>query len=135
MTTTISTVTFDNDMVWADEYKWNPLNASRQATLGGGAIVQEFTKPSEVGRLITLQTQDGMGYQLKSTVESLLTLAGSPEKIYILTIIHNSLTLQKNVRFRNDVDGGAVQFEMAAVMNGLQTPVFWYSGSLFLEVL
>jgi hypothetical protein len=122
-------------MVWIDEYKWNPQNASVQSTLGGGRIVQNFIKTLETGRLITLQTLDGQGYQKKNTIDSLLVLAEQPEAIFTLSISHNDLTIEKQVRLANEIEGGAIQFDMSAAMNGLQTDSFYYSGTIFLEIV
>lgn len=133
MTTSIGLVTLNSDMVWSDEYKWSPLYASVQETLGGGRVIQEFSKPTEIGRVITLQTLDNQGYQNKSTVDALTALTAQPESIYVLTIISNSITLEKTVRLRNEVDGGAVQFEMSDNMNGLQKAGMKYSGSIYME--
>jgi len=70
MSTVIGSVTLDQDMVFADLIGRSKVNASVTPTLGGGAVIQEFER-IDVGRLITLITRDGMGYQQKSTVDDL----------------------------------------------------------------
>ena len=85
--------------------------------------------------MITLQTLDGQGYQKKNTIDSLLVLAEQPEAIFTLSISHNDLTIEKQVRLANEIEGGAIQFDMSAAMNGLQTDSFYYSGTIFLEIV
>jgi len=46
----------------------------------------------------------------------------------------NSETLTRTVRFRAEVDGGAVQFSMPAPMDGLQVGTHLYSGKIYLQV-
>ena len=64
MSTVIGTVTLDQDMYFSDLLKRSKVNASVTPTLGGGAVVQEFSK-LDVGRLITLTTK-GDGVPTKS---------------------------------------------------------------------
>jgi hypothetical protein len=134
MTTTLGGVTFDNDMVWIDEYLYKKVDATHTPTIGGGVNVQEYQK-TEIGRYITLETVDGQGYQTKSTVDSIKALADDAAETYTLSIVHNSLSISKTVVFRNDIDGGPVQMEMQAPMDGLQQSGYWYGGVISLMVI
>jgi hypothetical protein len=138
MTTTLGGVTLDADMYLADEFNYNLVNASVNPTIGGGIIVQEFSKV-EAGRLITLMSLPTAGMQKKGTVESLLSLATIPGATYSLTITTtNGGSLSKTVRFRNEVEGGAVQFVPFTEREGLPASdgeTSWYKGTLYLMVM
>ncbi len=135
MTTTIGAIELDQDMVWSDQFLYNPQNASVQDTLGGGRIVQNFVKMNETGRPVTLESLDQQGYQEQSTVELLKTLTEQPEAIYTLTIINNGMTVQKKVRLKNEIDGGAIQFTATQNLNGLRAPSAWYAGTISMEIV
>lgn len=140
MTTAIGTVTLSNDMVWEDEYAWTPVIAEAKQTVGGGIAYQEILRTSERGRNITLATENGQGFQRKTVVDALKAIANvvpasDGPKTYTLTITHNSLTMSKTIRFRNDIgEEGAVQFEQANMMDGLQKSTHWYKGKIYLQV-
>jgi len=135
MSTIIGTVTLDKDMILENEYAYSMVNASVEETLGGGVVVQEFMG-LEAGRSITLVSTETQGLQLKSTVEALKTLSDSGAgNTYTLTISSNSQTFTKTVRFRNELDGGAVVFEPMQVRDGLHSNDIYYKGSIFLMVI
>jgi hypothetical protein len=135
MSTVIGTVTLDKDMPFENEYHYNMVNAEVAPTLGGGVVAQEFMGV-EAGRLITLASTDTQGLQLKSTVDDLKALSDSGAgNTYTLTIISNSRTFSKTVRFRNELDGGAVIFEPVQVRDGLHSLDIWYRGNIFLMVM
>ena len=62
MSTTVGSVTLDEDMAWTDEYKHPLVSASVEPTLGGGVYIQEFVR-YEVGRPITLESTENFGFQ------------------------------------------------------------------------
>jgi len=135
MSTVIGTVTLDRDMIFNDEYGYNMVMAEATPTLGGGIVVQEFMA-LEAGRPVTLASTETQGLQLKSTVDALKALSDSGAgNTYTLTISSNSQTFTKTVRFRNELDGGAVAFEPFQVRDGLQSTTMCYKGSIFLMVV
>ena len=135
MSTVIGTVTLDRDMIFSDEYSYNIVSAEAVPTLGGGIVVQEFVGV-ESGRSITLESTDTQGLQLKSTVDDLKDLSDSGAgNTYALTITSNSQTFTKTVRFRNELDGGAVVFEPVQVRQGLHDDTVYYKGSIFLMAM
>ena len=136
MSTTIGTVTIDQDMYFSDLLKRSKVNASVSPTLGGGVVVQEYTK-LDVGRFITLSTKDGMGYQQKSTLDNLQALADVAGATYTFTIVpYAGANYVKTVRFRNELDGGAIQMEPASLaLEGIPRDTVWYEGSIFLMVV
>jgi hypothetical protein len=134
MTTTIGSVTLSNDMIFQDRENHGQVDASVEKTLGGGIIVQEFER-TEKGRPVTLRAANGHGYQEKSVVDDLEALAAVAGATYTLTIISNSITFSKTVRFRNEEDGGPVQFRQAGIeMDGNRTDGAWMEGTIFLMV-
>ena len=135
MSTVLGTVTLDKDMVFANEYEYNMVNAEVTETLGGGVIVQEFMRV-EAGRNINLESTESQGLQLKSTVDSLKALADSgAENTYTLTITSNNETFTKTVRFRHEVEGGPVQFQPIQVRDGLHDDTVYYKGTISLMVV
>ena len=135
MSTVIGTVTLDKDMIFENFYSYNMINASVEKTLGGGVVVQEFNG-LEAGRFITLISTETQGLQLKSTVDALKVLSDSGAgNTYTLTITSNSQVFTRTVRFRNELDGGAVIFEPIQARDGLHGNDIWYKGSVFLMVM
>jgi len=137
MSTQIGSVTLDNDMVWTDEFLHSWLNSSVEATTGGGVVVQEFAK-SEHGRPITLATQDGHGYQKRSTVRSLADLAKTAGSTMTLTITNPDDPLDvttKRVRFRTEIEGGPVQFSPSFTYDNIPSEDFYYEGVIYLMVI
>jgi len=135
MSTVIGSVTLDKDMIFSDEYNYTLINAEATPTLGGGIVVQEFDA-IEAGRNVTLVSTESQGLQLKSTVDALKTLSNSGAgNTYALSIVSNGETFTKTVRFRNELDGGAVVFEPCQVRDGIHSGGVYYKGSIFLMVI
>jgi hypothetical protein len=135
MSTVLGTVTLDKDMIFSDFYSYNRISAEVTPTLGGGVVVQEFGA-TEAGRPVTLVSTESQGLQLKSTVDALKALCDSGAgNTYTLTITSNGETFTKTVRFRNELDGGAVVFEPCQVRDGLHDDTVYYKGSIFLMVM
>ena len=134
MTTTIGSVTLNRDMIFEDEYADKRVNASVEETLGGGIYVQEFSK-LEKGRNVTLISTITQGLQLKSTVDDLKALSNVVGATYALSIVSNNETFTKTVRFRNELDGGAVQFEPIEARDGLHDDAVYYKGTIYLMVM
>jgi hypothetical protein len=124
MATTLGTVTLDRNMVLSDEFTYAPVSSSGFDTLGGGRIIQQFAK-SESGRVLTLRTENEMGFQKKSTVTALKSLQSVPEAIYTLNI---DGTFIKSVRIQS------IDFQMADALNGTVTSNYRYSGEIVMEV-
>ena len=133
MSTQIGSVTLDNDVPFIDEYSFAGVNASVEPTLGGGVIVQEFER-LEVGRPITLESTESMGWQRKSTVDALKALADSGvNNTYTLTIVSGQ-TFTKTVRFRHEVDGGPVQADPLQARPGYHEASVYYKVRIYLMV-
>lgn len=135
MSTTIGSVTLDYDMPLVDEYNYKLVNASVEKTIGGGVVIQEFGAV-EKGRELTLQSTESIGFQLKSTIDALMALAAISGATYTLTITTTGGgSLTKTVRFRNEVDGGAVQFEPHQQRDGIHADTTYYGGAIYLMVV
>ena len=84
---TLGAVTLPGDLIWADEFAWNPVAQSSEYSLTGVPIINESVK--QAGRPITLEAKDsGAGYVwvLRSTVLALRTLAETPGWTGTLTL-------------------------------------------------
>ena len=134
MSTVIGTVTLDNDMIFEDEFKYSRVSASATRTIGGGVVVQEFAVP-ENGRMVTLIGNGPVGAQLKSTIEALQLLAQEPYATYTLTITTDTRSFSRTVRFVNEIDGGAVQFEPVVARDGLHAGTMYYTGTIYLMIV
>lgn len=134
MSTVIGTVTLDNDMIFEDEFKYSRVSASATRTIGGGIVVQERSVP-EKGRLITLVGNGALGSQQKSTVQELIELTEIPYATYTLTITTDTRSFSRTVRFVNEIDGGAVQFEPVVARAGLHATTMYYTGTIYLMIV
>ena len=135
MTTKIGDITLDRDMIFEDEFKTSLVRAEATPTLGGGMVIQEFQIPIEKGRLITLVSTESQGMQKRSTVQLLKDLSDIANCTYPLEIKSNGKTFTKTVRFANEVQGGAVQFEPFQVRQGFHSDSIYYKGSINLMVV
>jgi len=135
MSTVIGSVTLERDMVFSDEFNYSLVNAEVTPTLGGGTNIQEFTK-LEKGRPITLISAEGFGYQLKPIVTALQALAKVVGATYDLKITdENGTVFRKTVRFRNEIDGGAVQLSPVQAREAIPLDTMYYGGTISLMVV
>lgn len=103
LTYSTTTVTLPDDLLWADETTWNPVEQSAQRTITGALIVQSATRVG--GRPITLQPEDdGSAWMSRTTVDALRNLAAVPGREMTLTLRGTTY----NVIFRHH-DGVAVE--------------------------
>ena len=109
------------------------VNASVEATIGGGLAVQEFER-LERGRPITLVSTDTQGLQEKSTVDDLKALADVSGATYTLTISSNSQTFTKTVRFRTEL-GIPLEAEPFHPRDGLHGDTILYRIKLYLMII
>lgn len=79
------TVTLPDDLVWADEFAWQPVEQTVQRSLTGALIVQAQARTG--GRPITLAAEsDSVGWVDRATVEALEALASVPAPSLTLTL-------------------------------------------------
>lgn len=133
--TSIGTVTLDQDMIWENEFDFSPVRGYSEPTLGGGVVYQEYVQ-SEKGRLIVLTSSETIGFQKRSTVEALRTLAAEVYTTYTLTIQTGATTVTKTVRFCHEAgDGGAVNFQPFVHRGGIHGSDIYYKGKISLMVV
>ncbi len=89
MTTTLvyssTTVNLSDDLLWADENSWNPVEQSGQRTITGALIVSSATRVG--GRPITLQPEDeSSAWMTSATLAALRSLAAVPGRVMTLTL-------------------------------------------------
>lgn len=133
MSTVIGSVTLDRDLVFEDEYSYSLVNASVEATIGGGLVLQEFDA-LEKGRPITLISTESQGLQTKSKLDELKALADVSGATYTLTISSNSQSFTKTVRFRTEL-GVPIEAEPFHPRDGLHGDEILYRIKLYLMVI
>lgn len=85
LTNGTTTVALPDDLVWADEFAWQPVEQSVQRSLTGALIVQAQARTG--GRPVTLAAEsDSVGWVDRATVEALEALASVPAPSLTLTL-------------------------------------------------
>lgn len=80
-----TTLQLPEDLYWADEFSWNPVQQSVEPTITGALIVSSAAKLA--GRQITLQPEDdSSAWMQRSTLEALRNFAAEPGKEMVLTL-------------------------------------------------
>lgn len=79
-----TTITISDDMLWVDEYRWQPVEQKRAYTITGALIVESAAKLA--GRPITLAGGDTYGWLARSVVDALLTAASIAGQQFTLTL-------------------------------------------------
>jgi len=79
-----TTVSFTDDLIWADEFAWAPVEQSVDRTITGALIVQ--TAARTAGRPITLAAEDdGSGWITRGALDQFKTWAAIPGRQMTLT--------------------------------------------------
>lgn len=128
-------VALDRDMIWTDEFNYNPILKDESDTVDNGIWYNEVLRTNEIGRKISLESMNGFGMQKKSTVQSLKALDITPNKVCYLSIVFESKTVTKKVRFNHSDDEGGVAFRPAVDLSGLAPNDFWYEGRIKLIIV
>ncbi|AMO56113.1 hypothetical protein GZ77_04700 [Endozoicomonas montiporae] len=81
---TLDEIELPDDLLWINEFNWNPVEQTTDRSLSGALLVQEQSLLH--GRPIELSGNDESGWVPRSTVEALLLLAQTPNKIMTLTL-------------------------------------------------
>ncbi|MET4694998.1 hypothetical protein [Endozoicomonas lisbonensis] len=84
---TLDTIELPDDLLWINEYSWSPVEQTTERSLSGAFLVQE--QSVQHGRPIQLSGSEESGWVNRSTVEALLQLAITPNKIMNLTLADN----------------------------------------------
>lgn len=77
-------ITLPDDLLWINEFDWNPVEQSTERSLTGALLVQE--QQQSFGRPIQLTGGDDAGWVSRSTVVGLLALSAIANKVMTLTL-------------------------------------------------
>lgn len=123
MTTTIGGVALDNDPIWTDKNSYPDLAAQTYIAIDGSELVLEGRRGAHFP--ITLEATEKTGWLKGSTVDSLRSLSSAKGSAYTLLFNGESYT----VRFRNEVDGGAIQMNYL-IDTSAPNDDTWYIGKI-----
>jgi len=83
---TLDDIELPDDLLWVNEYQWQPVAQETERTLTGALLVQEQAKL--YGREIELSGEQS-GWVTRATVDALKTMEAEPGKIMTLTLPDN----------------------------------------------
>lgn len=133
MATTLSydaiTITLPDDLLWRDEWDWQPVAQRRAYTIAGALVLESAAR--QAGRPITLEpADDDSAWITRATLAQLRTAAALPGQQLTLAWRGASYT----VVFRHDESSGAVTAQ-PVVHYGNNDAADWYRTTLrLLEV-
>jgi hypothetical protein len=81
---TLDALTLPADLIWTDEYRWNPVAQQENVTLDGALVVQAMAQ--QTGRPITLAGGEDYAWVRRSLLEQLRAKANTPEQEMTLTL-------------------------------------------------
>ncbi|WP_062262462.1 hypothetical protein [Endozoicomonas arenosclerae] len=81
---TLDSITLPDDLLWINEFDWNPVEQSTDRSLTGGLLVQEQSKSH--GRSIELSGGEDAAWVSRSVVLDLLALSSIANKVMTLTL-------------------------------------------------
>jgi len=79
-----NTITLPGDMLWQDEYTWQPVVQEVAHSIAGALVVESATRLA--GRPITLTGDDDMAWVERGTLQQLRAWAATPGKTMTLTL-------------------------------------------------
>lgn len=79
-----STLTIGADLLWGDEFDFQPVEVKTQYSVTGALIVESAAK--QAGRPITLTGGDTYGWITRTTLLALRAWAATPGTTYTLTL-------------------------------------------------
>ena len=132
--TIIGSISLDWEMRWIDQWTFQPVSGSSERTISGGIVAQAKTLPIS-GTPVTLQGDDGEGWQTQTTVTSLRALAAQLGVTFPVRLRGTAYTC----RWRHEIDGGPVQMRYLQPSAPLDTQTIPTSahmiGTLYLEMV
>lgn len=81
---TLNALAIPGDLLWTDEFNWNPVERATEYSLSGALVVDVGERLA--GRPITLESQDDGGWVPRSTLVSLYAMAGNKTLAIVLTL-------------------------------------------------
>ena len=97
---TLDGIVLDGDLVWSDEFSWNPVERTSEYSITGALIVEESIKLA--GRPITISTKPESASTLLSAKGVIWMNRGKAKDLYnksLLTTHQMTLTLSDNRTF------------------------------------
>ena len=77
-------ITLPDDLLWINEFDWNPVAQSTERSLTGALLVQE--EPFAHGRSVVLSGNGEAGWVSRLTVQNLYALSKAANKTMTLTL-------------------------------------------------
>jgi hypothetical protein len=81
---TLDSITLPDDLLWINEFGWNPVEQAMDRSLTGGLLIQEQSK--SYGRPIELSGGEEAAWVTRSVVVNLLALSHIANKVMTLTL-------------------------------------------------
>jgi hypothetical protein len=125
MATTIGGVSLDHDPIWTDKYSYPDLMATAYTAIDGSEILFERERGKQYP--ITLEATTETGWLRGSTIDAIKELSRVRGATYELTLGGDTYL----VRFRNEIDGGAIQMNYL-VSTTAPSDDTWYVGKVYL---
>lgn len=91
-----------NDLLWVDEFNWNPTVQTRTYSLTGALIIETGTK--QAGRPITLSATSDMAWVSRTTMALLKSWAAMQSRTFTLTFQYPTDTRTFTVVFDQSVE-------------------------------
>lgn len=117
-----------DDLYWADEAAWHPVEQTSTRTITGALVVQAAERIA--GRPITLQPEDGASaWMTRATLDTLRSWAAAPERVMTLTL----RGIDREVIFRHQ-DGSAIDAQPIVHYSDVQNEDFYSATLRFMEI-
>jgi hypothetical protein len=105
LTDGVTPITFTDELVWLDEFAWNPVQQSKKRAIGGALIIQE--KKYSDGRPITLVGDDKV-WESRAVIQALHTASMMEDQTFTLTLFDGSTKTVMFDKENNPVDVAAL---------------------------
>jgi len=80
----LDTITLPDDLLWINEFEWNPVEQTTERSLTGALLIQEQIRLQ--GRPIVLTGGKEAGWVSRKTVMELQTLSSISDRVMTLTL-------------------------------------------------
>lgn len=122
------TIELHPDLLWADEFGWQPVEQSVERTITGALVVMPALRVG--GRPITLQPEDDTsGWMTRDTIEQLRNWAAGPGSQFVLTLRGTP----RNVVFRHQ-DGPGLDAKPVVHFSDMDIGDFYLATLRFTEI-
>lgn len=123
-----TTLDLNPDLLWADEYNWQPVEQSAERTITGALVVMSSLRVG--GRPITLQPEDDTsGWMTRDLIEQLRNWAAEPGKTLTLTLRETDF----NVAFRHQ-DGAGLEARPLIHFSEMDGTDYYLATLRFMEI-